>query len=194
MGESANYLTGLAYSICTNRGFVRHKWIILKWGITVFLIFFGAGFIGNWSTRLFELADKFGVAAMDYAEFQTLRNKLLTAMCAQMALLIVATVISVYRPWEESENAALYRKKGLKDKRGMGIASQPDTFGSSASGDARSGVTRVVAQSCQKEHEGALSESAAGKAMTAQSDRATRKTTRIRLVRTKPANSGEVTK
>ncbi|MDL2306926.1 hypothetical protein LJC48_02705 [Desulfovibrio sp. OttesenSCG-928-C06] len=128
MGAFASFFTGLAYSICTNRGFVRHKWIIIKWGITIFLICFGAAFLASWSTRMFELVDNLGLAATGLEEFQTLRWRLLFAMSMQIVLLTVATVISVYRPWEDRENAARRLGSIQKGRRGIVAGRAPEVF------------------------------------------------------------------
>lgn len=108
MGAYASFFTGLTYSICTNRGFVRHKWIILKWAMTLYMIVVGLLWLGPWSTRLLEMALELGIGALQNPDYLALRDKLLIFESIQVSLLFLATVLSVYRPWEERENAARY--------------------------------------------------------------------------------------
>jgi hypothetical protein len=103
MGAYASFFTGLAYSLCTNRGFFRHKWIIYKWVMTVIMIGVGMVFLGPWSTQMYEQALQFGLSALQRPEFNGIYDKHMAILIVYLALFIVATVLSVFKPWEREE-------------------------------------------------------------------------------------------
>ena len=103
MGAYGSFFTGLAYSLCTNRGFFRHKWIILKWVMTLGMILCGSFFLGPWSTQMLEMAVKTGLAALSDPAFQAVYNRHFLVLLVYMGLFVLATVLSVYKPWERAE-------------------------------------------------------------------------------------------
>lgn len=110
LGAYGSFFTGLAYSLCTNRGFFRHKWIILKWAMTLGMIVCGTAFLGAWSTHMLEMADSMGLAALRDPEFQRIYKLHLVLSWVYMGLFVVATVLSVYKPWEKSEIIRQHRE------------------------------------------------------------------------------------
>ncbi|CAK7071594.1 MAG: hypothetical protein DELT_01918 [Desulfovibrio sp.] len=105
MGAYASFFTGLAYSLCTNRGFFRHKWIIAKWVMTVAMIAAGMAFLGPWSTQMLEMAITGGLHALRHPDFIRIYELHTMVIAAYMALFVVATVLSVYKPWEREEQS-----------------------------------------------------------------------------------------
>lgn len=105
MGAYASFFTGLAYSLCTNRGFFRHKWIIYKWVMTVGMIAAGMAFLSPWSTRMYEQALQHGILVLQHPEFTAIYEKHMIVLLVYLALFIVATILSVYKPWEREEIA-----------------------------------------------------------------------------------------
>ena len=103
MGAYGSFFTGLAYSLCTNRGFFRHKWIIIKWAMTVGMIVCGSVFLSVWSTQMLEMAAAMGLDALRSPEFLAVYDKHLIALIVYFLLFVVATVLSVYKPWERDE-------------------------------------------------------------------------------------------
>lgn len=110
-GALGSFFTGVAYSLCTNRGFFRHKWIILKWVFTLYLILAGTQWLGPWSTFLFEKAGDIGLAALQDPEYIRVASLHWTMQIVDMSVFLAATVISVYKPWETSESIAILRKR-----------------------------------------------------------------------------------
>lgn len=111
LGAFGSFFTGLAYSLCTNRGFFRHKWIIIKWVSTIYLMLCGTFFLGPWSTEMLEAAQSMGLGAIDDIVYIEARSKLLKLLTAHMSILIALTIISVYKPWEAKEAVRLLNKK-----------------------------------------------------------------------------------
>jgi hypothetical protein len=98
-GAIGSLLTGLIYSIWTNWGFFRHRWITVKWVINVGGILFGTFFLGVWLNSLPPLAEQLGLDAL--ADPLFIRNRMLNLVFGgiQMLSLIFALVISVIKPW-----------------------------------------------------------------------------------------------
>lgn len=111
LGAFGSFFTGLAYSLCTQRGFVRHKWVIIKWVSTIYLMFCGFKFMEPWSTEMLETAWTIGLEALNLEAYLGLRQKILILVSVNMVLLAVLMVISVYKPWEVAESIRLLNKK-----------------------------------------------------------------------------------
>lgn len=110
LGAWGSFFTGLAYSVCTNRGFFRHKWVILKWLITIYMMVSGTILMGPWSNFLFESAAELNSAALAHPEFLAVRTHYLRLEFFNMALFVLAIVLSVFKPWELREVARRQRK------------------------------------------------------------------------------------
>ncbi|MDL2291085.1 hypothetical protein LJC09_03180 [Desulfovibrio sp. OttesenSCG-928-F20] len=111
LGAYGTLFTGLAYSLCTNRGFIRHKWVIAKWVMTLGMIYGGAVYLGTWSTSLLEMSQTMGLAALENAEY--LRAHTLTSwgqiIC--LVLFLLSFLLSVYKPWEQEEIRAQFAQQ-----------------------------------------------------------------------------------
>lgn len=111
LGALGSFFTGLAYSLCTNRGFFRHKWVVIKWFSTIYLMCCGGFLLGPWSVSLLEAALTLDMAVFTDPGYLEVRAKLLKLLTVQMGLLILLIVISVYKPWETAESIRLLNKK-----------------------------------------------------------------------------------
>lgn len=111
LGAFGSFFTGLAYSLCTNRGFFRHKWIIIKWGSTVGLMLLGGFCLGPRAVKMLESAQSLGLAAYTDAAYLALSDKQLGGQAIHLAVLIILIVISVFKPWETGESIRLLNKK-----------------------------------------------------------------------------------
>ena len=112
VGSYGTFFTGVAYSLCTNRGFFRHKWIILKWIITLGIMLLGHLAFAPLGTQLLEHVMQSGMAVPDDPVYQALMREYLTLSSFVMLLFIVATILSVYKPWERSELLRSSRRGG----------------------------------------------------------------------------------
>jgi len=110
-GAFGSFFTGLAYSMCTNRGFFRHKWVIIKWLSTVYLMYCGFSYLGPWSTEMLESAQRLGLEAMTDPLYQAVRSRHLLLLSINMSIFAILTFISVFKPWETSEAIRLLNKK-----------------------------------------------------------------------------------
>lgn len=111
LGAFGSFFTGLAYSLCTNRGFFRHKWIIFKWGSTIGLMLLGGFYLGPWAVKMLESAQSLGLEAYTDAAYMALSDRHMIGQAAHMAVLFLLIVISVFKPWETAESIRLLNKK-----------------------------------------------------------------------------------
>jgi hypothetical protein len=89
----ASLLTGIALSLGTTWGLIRHYWVVLKLGITVFCTVILMIYMGTFR----QMA---GVAADPIVELGLVRNPspMVHAILA-LILLLVATALAVYKPF-----------------------------------------------------------------------------------------------
>jgi len=99
LGAFGCLLTGLLYSIFTNWGFFRHKWVLIKWVITIFCILSGTFFLGPWETAMLNISHQSGdTALMNVGYLSSMRLNFWFGI-VQLILLIFAMFISVFKPW-----------------------------------------------------------------------------------------------
>ena len=101
-GAMGSLLTGLIYSLFTPWGFFKHRWVAVKWLITLYGVLFGTFFLGPWLNSLAPVSAKLGGGAMgDYAY---MRARDLNSFWGgvQICTLLFALVISVLKPWRKA--------------------------------------------------------------------------------------------
>ena len=101
-GACGCLITGLLYSWFTPWGFFKHRWIILKWLITVGGILSGTFLLGQWEELMGGMSKEIGIAALAYAPFLEVKARHLSVGMIQLAILGVAVFLSVFRPWKNS--------------------------------------------------------------------------------------------
>lgn len=99
-GAMGNLLIGIVYGIYTRWGFFRHRWITVKWILTVAQILFGTFFLGPWLNGNVEMALATGLAALNNTHFQANMSGTTIGGIAQFAVLCLYLYISVYKPWK----------------------------------------------------------------------------------------------
>jgi hypothetical protein len=98
-GAMGSLFTGLIYSLWTNWGFCTYRWVMVKWAITLFGVFFGTFFLGPWLNGMEEISGRIGDAAL--ADPVYLHNKAMNMWGAllQVTGLAAAVAVSVIKPW-----------------------------------------------------------------------------------------------
>lgn len=99
-GAMTSLVIGIVYGIFTNWGFFKHRWIVVKWIITVAEILFGTFAYHPWLTKNLEIISKFKEAAVYNAEFMTNNRYMEISGFFQAGLLLFLIVISVFKPWK----------------------------------------------------------------------------------------------
>ncbi|MTV51062.1 hypothetical protein GJ688_19385 [Heliobacillus mobilis] len=98
----ASLLTGLIYSVFTQWGFFKYRWVTVKWVGTVFSVLFGTFFLGPWLNDATSISASERWLALDnpiYVHNITM-NRSFGIM--QVAILIFLVFISVIKPWRKN--------------------------------------------------------------------------------------------
>ncbi|NLC27952.1 MAG: hypothetical protein GX780_04170 [Campylobacteraceae bacterium] len=98
-GAIGTFFTALIYSIWTNWGWFKHKWITVKWAICIFGIVFGTFWLGPWITEMSLIAKGAGLEALSDSTYLNNRFHSLLFGSFQTATVIFALFISTHKPW-----------------------------------------------------------------------------------------------
>ena len=96
-------VTGIVYGIFTNWGFFKHKWLVLKWVLTIFMILFGTFYMGPLVKENVIIGKAVMEGGGDTALYWHNVSANAVAGLLQLILLTVVTVVSVYKPWKRSD-------------------------------------------------------------------------------------------
>lgn len=103
-GAVACLLTGLVYSICTPWGFVKHRWVAVKWVLTILMIALGTFFMGP----LIEENTIIGSSLMEGQGNAAVYWENVAASAKwgafQLCLLTFTIIISVIKPWKRDKS------------------------------------------------------------------------------------------
>ena len=99
-GAMGCLLTGILYGSLTNWGFFKHKWIIVKWVVTLGGIVFGTFYLGEWLNTLAPMSKERGLAALEDPTYIEKKNLNLHWSLVQVASLILAVFLSTLKPWK----------------------------------------------------------------------------------------------
>lgn len=99
-GGMGSLLTGLVYSIFTNWGWVKHRWVTVKWGINLYGAILGIFWLGPWLNGMVEVVRSEGMAALSDPAYVHARNLSLYFGSFQLLTLLFALYLSVHKPWK----------------------------------------------------------------------------------------------
>ena len=100
-GALGSLLTALIYSIWTNWGWFRHRWITVKWCINLYGVIFGTVCLGPWLNSLPPIVREQGLSALSDAAFLENRQKLMIFGTFQALTIVLACFVSVLKPWKK---------------------------------------------------------------------------------------------
>ena len=96
-------LTGIIYSTFSNWGFFKHKWMVVKWIVTVAAILFGTFYLGPWETTMMEISGKLGISALTDPSYLYNQRMNLFFGALQCLVLMTTVFISIFKPWKKKE-------------------------------------------------------------------------------------------
>ncbi len=96
---SALLLTSLLFSVFTHWGFVKHKWVIVKWAVLIFQIVFGAVVLGPYASQNLSMARDMTGSMSDYPRYFDNLDMTTALGGFQLGLLLFVIFISVWKPW-----------------------------------------------------------------------------------------------
>ncbi|MCJ7594797.1 MAG: hypothetical protein MUO52_08525 [Desulfobacterales bacterium] len=104
-GAIGSLLTALIYSIWTNWGWFKHRWVTVKWAINLYGVIFGTFWLGPWLNGLVPIAKAEGLNALSNPTFLHNMTMLYWFGTFQVATLIFAVFISVLKPWKTKKGS-----------------------------------------------------------------------------------------
>lgn len=100
VGANGCIITGLIYGIWTKWGFFKHRWITVKWGLTLFMVLSGTFAMGPCVNGNVYSPDEIALYTSDNEVFWNNISQTIVWGILQTVLLIATMVISVYKPWK----------------------------------------------------------------------------------------------
>ena len=105
-GGIGSLLTGLVYSIFTNWGWFKHKWIIVKWCINLYGAILGTFWLGPWLNKMVAIVHTEGMAALANVDYLHNKEMFLCFGSFQMLTILFALYLSVHKPWKKRKAEA----------------------------------------------------------------------------------------
>jgi len=102
-GAMATLVVGIIYGIFTNWGFFKHRWLLVKWILTILQAGFGTFFLGPWLNNNVDIIRATGEAAFTNPVFLNNLSMSKTGGTAQAIILLSYIVISVLKPWKKKK-------------------------------------------------------------------------------------------
>ena len=106
-GANGCLLTGIIYGIWTNWGFFKYRWLTVKWILTVIQMLFGTFFLGVWLNGSVEIAGSLRDTAFSNSQLIYYTQMISIWGLAQLGLLLLYIVISVYKPWKKKKSISI---------------------------------------------------------------------------------------
>ncbi len=100
-GALLTIIVGIIYGIFTNWGFFKHRWILVKWVVSVVVILVGTFYYSPLLEEALEIADRTrDIALHDPLVISNMTQVFISASLQGLALMILV-VISVFKPWKK---------------------------------------------------------------------------------------------
>jgi uncharacterized membrane protein len=96
-------ITGVIYSLFTNWGWFKHRWITVKWCINIFGVIFGTFWLAGWLNTLPEISQVEGLTALSNSTYTHARTMNLIGGAFQNFSVIVAVFLSIFKPWKNKK-------------------------------------------------------------------------------------------
>lgn len=100
-GAMGNILIGIVYGIWTKWGFFKHRWLTVKWILTIAQVLFGTFVLGPWINGNVTLTQTLGPDILSSADY--FNNLQMTRVWGtiQTTILLSFIIISVLKPWKK---------------------------------------------------------------------------------------------
>ncbi len=98
-GAVGSLLTGFLICKTTSWGFIRYRWVIVKWAGTLFGILVGSALLGPWQLQMVSLTNQAEAALAASSPYHPIRFLFTLTGFLQVVLLIFIVTLSVVKPW-----------------------------------------------------------------------------------------------
>ena len=100
-GAMGCLLSGLLISLLTPWGFFKHRWVTVKWVLTLLCILFGTFYLGPMVNGRPVLSGLMGLEALNEPNYLTSQGRNFFGGLFQLAAIIFMIVISTLKPWRK---------------------------------------------------------------------------------------------
>ncbi len=97
-GALATIVVGVIYAICTNWGFIKIRWIAIKWILSWVIIITGSVFYLPFVEQMQEIIAMQGLAAMKTPAYTGIYQNFVILFISHMALVIIMILLSTIKP------------------------------------------------------------------------------------------------
>jgi len=91
-------ITGILFSTLTNWGFIKHRWILIKYIINLLPIIFGGVVMAPPLIGMMEIANHYGQQSLVNPEFIHYKMMFLIPLILLLILALIALILSVFKP------------------------------------------------------------------------------------------------
>ena len=105
-GAQGLLLTGLIYSVWTNWGWFKYRWVTVKWIVFLGQTVFGIACIDRWMVANLTLLETRGPAALADPVFVQTHAWMQWGAMAQSVVVVLLIAVSVFKPWKKKQQAA----------------------------------------------------------------------------------------
>jgi len=98
IGALTTVLIGMIYGVFTNWGFIKHRWIAVKWIFALAIIVYGTMVFLPAVRNMQELVIQHGLTAMQDSSYQALHQKLFINSLFNMIVMTFIIWLSCFRP------------------------------------------------------------------------------------------------
>ena len=98
-------VTGLIYGLFTTWGFFKHRWLVVKWILTVAAILSGTFLLGEWEQAMLKMSGVKDVFSFENPDYLHVRTKHFVMSSVQIAMLLTMIWLSVFKPWKSGGSA-----------------------------------------------------------------------------------------
>ncbi|MCF8011574.1 MAG: DUF2269 family protein [Clostridiales bacterium] len=97
--SNAVLITGIIFSLLTNWGFFKYKWILVKWLFILGQILIGTCLLGPWQSKAMAVVREHGAQALQNDMYLYNIQMMNYVGLLQFILLVIVVFISVFKPW-----------------------------------------------------------------------------------------------
>lgn len=98
-------ISGIVYGVWTNWGFFKHKWISVKWILTIAMVLLGTFLMGPWVNGNVYPIEKMADYTLENKEFFSNVSQTIIWGSIQVLLLLLVVIISVLKPWKTKKRS-----------------------------------------------------------------------------------------
>lgn len=95
------FVVGVVYGLFTNWGFFKHRWLSVKWILSVAVILIGSFYFSPHLEQALELADQLRDEALTHPDVISHMQKAFCSAVLVCAMQLSMVLISVFKPWKK---------------------------------------------------------------------------------------------